>query len=195
MSVQGIQARDDWPEIQMKAADGQSIASLAKQIGVHHEQLRRALKDSTQKKVTQVKRATRKTAQKVQETVQEAIQPVQEIAGTVTNSLPVPRKPRDLGEFSIESTIKEMRENQAILQEIAEEQREKSPYTAIAATNASNQAAAAILKAMVQYQVHSEKDITKHPAFNRMMTIIMQALTPFPEAAAALVLALEETEE
>lgn len=76
---------------------------MAKKIGVYHQQLKQALESGNQAKVTQAKRAARK----VQDTVQEAIQPPDEITGTVTDNLPtIPRKLRDLGDCSIEDTLK-----------------------------------------------------------------------------------------
>jgi len=185
-----IRARDDWPQIQQRCATGkESLRGIASSIGVFDTQLRRAVEYDKKEKVIKAERKAKKAAKSPKETAET-------VSGEVTDNLPARVRPqRDLGTFSIDGTIEEMRDNQAELQDIADENRARSPYIAISALTAANNTSGLILKAMVQYQVHSEKDISKHPGFNRMVSIIMDSLKPFPDAAAAVILALDTNPE
>jgi hypothetical protein len=190
-TTEALRARDDWPQIQQRyhtCAD--SLRSLAAELGVHHQQLKRALEFSAN--AAALKKKVKAKAKAVVRAVQVEIsepEPAEEEAEGATAI--VPRGPV---EFTAESILAEMREDQEGLREIAETHGEKSPYIAISARQASLQANAAILKAAMQYQIHAEQDLTKHPEYNRLITTIMTALAPYPEASMALAQALEGLE-
>lgn len=180
-----LRVRDDWSEIQMRHANGESLNSLARYCKVFPTQLQRALCGASPRRLAEAK-------EKITRQRKHKIEPVEK-PGKVTEDLPVTRTTREPQEFSVENSLNTMQEIQAALQGMAETYETSMPSVAVSAYTAALNAGAKVLQAAVDYQVHTEKDIHNHPGFNRMLSSIMIALEPFPEAMEAVKQTVEAT--
>jgi hypothetical protein len=179
MSMNAIMARSDWPDIQMRHANGQSISSLAAEIGVHKMEMSRALRN----KITVKERKLQVRTQEIFEELQAPL--------IAPENIIAPTTPGEIHSFSVEALLTQMHEDQAALRAMAEEHQSESPMISITARKASLDASAQILKAATQYQIHSEKDITKHPEFNKFLSKLMTCLNQHPDALESVALMLE----
>jgi lambda repressor-like predicted transcriptional regulator len=182
---EAIRARDDWPDIQQLYNTGTSLRSLATDLGIHHQQLKRALEYKIKEKEADKQIKTiRARAAAIEATVEEA-----EDDSDVGQALPVVR--RAVRDINAETILADMMIDQTELRIIAEEHQAERPMVAIAARNASLTASAAILKAAAAHRAmgHS-RALSEHAEFPALITAITAALEPWPEAAEAVAAAI-----
>ena len=190
MSTKAIRARDDWSQIQMRVENGESYCKIAKEIQVHPEQMRRALDASKRDKVLAATKPVREKVEQVKELVAELTGEVSDAEGQL--ALFQTDRPREVINISIQGLLQEMQEDSDAIRQIAiDAVDEGEKYVAIAARKASFDSKGVLITTFFKYQLEDQKDIHKHPGFNHLLTVIMDALQAFPEALAAVINAVD----